>query len=127
MKTSMKDQIRPDVVKRVIYLYSIRQTVTDKVRANVEAMSTSQLEQLIFDTERYMRKNGIDYRTSQEKAAAELITDRQASYIRRLLVRCDTLQGFSGLVRGLVADPNKVDDLTKAQASEVIDSLTGNY
>lgn len=60
-----------------------------------------------------------------------MATERQVDYITKLLVRRSTESGFSGLVSGLMTGQhvNKaaVRALTRARASEVIDSLTDSY
>lgn len=67
-------------------------------------------------------------------AATPMVTDRQVTYITRLLVqriRSGEGSGFSGLVNGLTrggqVDTDAIRALTRKQASEVIDSLTGRY
>lgn len=55
------------------------------------------------------------------------ITARQAAYIRRLLARRVGNAGFSGIAYSIESGKTRIESLTKAQASEVIESLTENY
>lgn len=97
-------------------------------RAAAAKLNADKVAEVIQASIRWCGRNGIDLRVDTSGQPA---TEPQVAYIAKLLIQRDIESGFSGLVAGLVdgGHPNTaaIQRLTKAQASQVIDSLTEQY
>lgn len=133
-------QYRQQIIDRVVYLAKFFGHDAELIRTRAADQPTHVLEGMVQDAERQLRSRGIDTRTPEQRQAAARAaaaraaapaTERQVAYLADLLRRGRHHEGGFVSTRGLVENGRPVmaelRRLTRAEASRLIDSLTGQY